>query len=93
MIAILEDPLIHKPGGEFLYSTYGFVLLSAVLEKVMGKPFHEAARDYIRQMGLVQTRAEPTPKSREIVSGRIQGYSFILTNVYYKCRNVNALCA
>lgn len=42
----------------------------------MKKPFHEGARDYVRQMGLVYTRAEPTPKSREMVPGRLQGYMY-----------------
>ena len=56
------------------------MLLSAVLEKVMDKPFHEYIHDFCRLMGLTQTRAEPTPLSREIVPGRMPCYMFDYKN-------------
>jgi CubicO group peptidase (beta-lactamase class C family) len=33
------DPLVHEPGSKYLYSTFGFVLLSAVVEAASGKDF------------------------------------------------------
>lgn len=34
-----ERPLLHAPGSKYLYSTFGYNLLSAVMEKVTGKDF------------------------------------------------------
>jgi CubicO group peptidase (beta-lactamase class C family) len=33
------DPLLHEPGTKYLYSTFGFVLLSAVVESACQKDF------------------------------------------------------
>ena len=38
------DPLIAPPGEKYLYSTYGYDVLGAVIEKVTGKRFDDAAR-------------------------------------------------
>ncbi|XP_075258886.1 serine beta-lactamase-like protein LACTB, mitochondrial isoform X1 [Convolutriloba macropyga] len=71
-----DDDLLHKPGSKFHYSTYAVVLLSAVLEKVIDKPFHEYIHDFVRQLGMNHTMPEPTPKSREIVLNRLPCYLF-----------------
>jgi serine beta-lactamase-like protein LACTB len=34
-----DSPLDHQPGTEYLYSTYGFVLLSAAIEGVSGQDY------------------------------------------------------
>jgi CubicO group peptidase (beta-lactamase class C family) len=34
-----SDSLLFEPGDQFKYTTYGYVLLSAVIEKVSGMPF------------------------------------------------------
>ena len=75
-LIVLDDELLHKPGSIFLYTTYGFTLLSAVLETVMDKPFHEYILDFVRQMGLNHTLPEPTPKSREFVFNRMPCYLY-----------------
>uniref|UniRef100_A0A8C6Z469 Lactamase beta n=2 Tax=Nothoprocta perdicaria TaxID=30464 RepID=A0A8C6Z469_NOTPE len=41
-----NDPLFFKPGSQFLYSTFGFTLLSAVVERVSGQKF----TDYMLKM-------------------------------------------
>ncbi|XP_032621342.2 serine beta-lactamase-like protein LACTB, mitochondrial isoform X1 [Chelonoidis abingdonii] len=41
-----NDPLVFKPGSQFLYSTYGFTLLSAVVERASGCKF----TDYMLKM-------------------------------------------
>jgi len=38
---------VGKPGGRFLYSDTGFVLLGLILEKIHQKPFYELLRTYI----------------------------------------------
>ncbi len=34
-----DDPLVHEPGTAYLYSSYGWNLLSAVVESASGEPF------------------------------------------------------
>ena len=52
------------------------MLLSAVIEKVTGKPYHEYVNEFVKQMGLNNTCVEPTPESRQIVPGKMPGYYF-----------------
>lgn len=42
-----SDPLVSAPGSAENYSSYGYVLLSAAIEKASGKPFEEAMRDLV----------------------------------------------
>ncbi len=39
-----DDPLVHPPGRERTYSSWGYVLLSRVLEAASGRPFPEVVR-------------------------------------------------
>lgn len=41
------DPLIAPPGTKFSYSTYGYVLVSAAMEKAAGKDFLSFMRDRV----------------------------------------------
>ena len=41
-----DDPLLFKPGTDYKYSTYGWNLLSEVVQKVAGKPF----ADYMEEV-------------------------------------------
>jgi CubicO group peptidase (beta-lactamase class C family)/D-alanyl-D-alanine dipeptidase len=36
-----DDPLVHEPGTAYLYSSFGFNLLGAVMEKASGEKFDE----------------------------------------------------
>ena len=48
-----NSPLISIPGADFNYSTRGFMLASAVIERAGGAPFHELVNTYIAQpLGL-----------------------------------------
>ncbi|MGW8265724.1 MAG: serine hydrolase domain-containing protein [Longimicrobiales bacterium] len=54
-----EDPLIHEPGTAYAYSTYGWNLISAVVQGAAGEPF----LDYMRKVvfepnGMSETVAE-----------------------------------
>ena len=41
----MDRSLLFKPGSEYSYTTYGYVILGAIVEKVSGKPF----RDYMKE--------------------------------------------
>jgi serine beta-lactamase-like protein LACTB len=42
-----DSPLEHKPGAKYLYSTYGFVTLSAVIEGASGQDYISFINDHI----------------------------------------------
>jgi len=42
-----EKNLEHKPGETYLYSSYGYTLLGAIIEKVTGKSYHEYMKENI----------------------------------------------
>jgi serine beta-lactamase-like protein LACTB, mitochondrial len=56
-----DDTLLFTPGTRFSYSSYGFNLLSAAIERAAGEPFVEfMARRVIEPLGLRHTVAEFT---------------------------------
>jgi CubicO group peptidase (beta-lactamase class C family) len=51
-----DDPLLFEPGKKFFYSTYGWVLISAVVEGASGQPFLDYMRDHVfRPLGMTRT--------------------------------------
>ncbi|KAL6738433.1 hypothetical protein Aduo_011980 [Ancylostoma duodenale] len=50
-----DDDLIAKPGTKFSYTTHGFTLVSAVLEKASGKEFKKHVEDLTFQLGMRHT--------------------------------------
>lgn len=56
---IENDSLLFEPGTQYSYSTYGWNLLSAVLEKAGGKTYLELLEEEVLQpLGLEKTHAE-----------------------------------
>lgn len=56
-----DDPLLFEPGTEFSYSTYGWNLLSAVVEGASGESFLEYMKDVVFEpLGLRHTLAGHT---------------------------------
>jgi serine beta-lactamase-like protein LACTB len=54
-----NDTLLYRPGDKYSYSTYGFVLLSAVVEGAAGEPFLSyVKRRVFDQVGMRNTTAE-----------------------------------
>ena len=48
MIALFRDlPVVSKPGEQWMYNNSGYVLVGAVIEKVTGKPWHQAVAERI----------------------------------------------
>lgn len=54
----IDDPLLHAPGSKYHYSTYGYVLLSAVLESCSGKSFPDLVSDFTKRVGMHATRLD-----------------------------------
>ncbi len=67
-----DDPLVHEPGTRFLYSTYGYVLLGAVLEGASG----ESYLDYLKKNVLEPAGLERTGVDDlfAVLPNRAQGY-------------------
>ncbi|CAC5419656.1 LACTB [Mytilus coruscus] len=53
-----DDPLVHKPGSKFLYTSHGWTLISAVMEKAANKPFDTLMKEYFKTLGLQHTYLE-----------------------------------
>ena len=54
-----DDPLLHAPGSAFAYTSYGFNLLSAVVEGAAKQPFLDYMRETVfRPLGLRDTVAD-----------------------------------
>nr|XP_005987831.1 PREDICTED: serine beta-lactamase-like protein LACTB, mitochondrial [Latimeria chalumnae] len=50
-----NDPLIFKPGSQFLYSTHAWTLLSAVVERASGEKFLDFMKRLFRDLGMLKT--------------------------------------
>lgn len=51
-----DDPLVHEPGVEYSYSSYGYVLLSAVIEAVTGRDYPTVIReDVFEPLGMTHS--------------------------------------
>lgn len=71
-----DDPLLFKPDTDFAYSSYGFSLLSAVMEAAAGKPFLDLMQAELF-MPLQLANTGPDDKRRP-VPGRASDYQNIL---------------
>ena len=67
-----DDPLLFEPGTQYSYSTYGYNLLSAVLEGASGKPFLAQMEERVFEpLGMRHTSAD---QNRFIVFDRVRPY-------------------
>ncbi|XP_018408312.1 PREDICTED: serine beta-lactamase-like protein LACTB, mitochondrial [Nanorana parkeri] len=68
-----NDPLVFKPGTQFLYSTHAWTLLSAVVERASGRKFLDYMMQIFRDLGMKNTVPE---KHEPIIYKRARFYSF-----------------
>src|SRR5262249_35711954 len=67
-----DDPLVSPPGKEFRYSSYGFKLLSAVIESAAGRDFLSYMHERVfMPLGLRNTRPDQVS---EIIEQRARPY-------------------
>lgn len=59
LVIFQDDPLVSSPGTKFNYSSYGFNLLSAAIEKACAEDFLSCMRDLVfSPLGLRSTVAD-----------------------------------
>jgi serine beta-lactamase-like protein LACTB, mitochondrial len=67
--AFADEPLSFEPGTKYQFSTYGWVLLSAVVENTSGEPFPTfMSREVFKPLGMERTGLEGTDDNADIVS-------------------------
>lgn len=67
-----DDPLLHKPGTKYRYSTFGYNLLGSVIEGASGKPFIRVLQQKVLSpAGMTQTVID---SQYSLITGRSQGY-------------------
>lgn len=58
----IDDPLVHPPGTATQYSSFGYVLVSAVLQAAAGVPYAEVMRRTVfAPAGMASIASEGTP--------------------------------
>lgn len=72
-----NDNLVAKPGTKYYYTTHGFTLVSAVLEKASGQSFQALLKQIFIQLGMHQTSID---QKSEIVPNRAK---FVYFLIYY----------
>ncbi len=73
-LALFKDrQLLAPPGEMFVYSSYGYVLLGALIEQVSGKPYDAYLDEaFFTPLGLTATGQEANPATK---ANRLPGYS------------------
>jgi CubicO group peptidase (beta-lactamase class C family) len=79
---ISRDPLVFRPGTKFLYTTLGYNLLAAIIEKVSGIDFNNyLIKNIFIPAGMTSTYLDI---HKEIIPDRAKGY---VKNLYRKFEN------
>lgn len=69
-----SDPYASAPGTAYHYSSYGYDLLAAVLQRAAGEPFRRfVGREVFEPLGLAHTRFDD---ARIPIRGRAEGYTY-----------------
>lgn len=51
-----DDDLLFEPGTDYMYNSYGWVLISLAIQEVSGEPFEDYVKQYVLQpLGLTHT--------------------------------------
>lgn len=50
-----NDSLVSPPGEKYNYTTFGFTLLGAVMERAAGKPFINRMQEFLNKLGMYNT--------------------------------------
>lgn len=76
----IDDPLAFEPGSRYQYTSFGYNLLAAVIEKVAGKPYTQwVEKNIMKQMGLKHTAFDDATKT---FPNRTENYDFFTPYKY-----------
>jgi CubicO group peptidase (beta-lactamase class C family) len=66
--AVLNEPLINRPGTQYVYSDLGFITLAQIVEKVSGMPFDEYVREELYEpLGMTNTGFNPLKRDESLL--------------------------
>lgn len=72
LVRFAADPLLHRPGSKYLYSTFGYNLVGAVVEEASGLRLAEYVRTRLAEpIGADSLQDDDV---RRVVRGRARGY-------------------
>ncbi len=78
-----DDPLVAEPGTKYFYTTFGYVLLGAVVEKVSGQGFVAYLQEHVfRPAGMRHTQADSVHR---IIPHRARGYRLSASGEVENC--------
>uniref|UniRef100_A0A7I4YPQ0 Beta-lactamase domain-containing protein n=1 Tax=Haemonchus contortus TaxID=6289 RepID=A0A7I4YPQ0_HAECO len=81
-----DDELLSEPGTKFKYTTHGFTLVSAVLEKASGKEFKTLVEDLAFELGMRYTTLDVNSK---VIPHRASYYKRNKKHILENCSEVN----
>lgn len=98
-LLVKQEDLDFEPGSQYSYSNGGYVLLSMIIEKASGEPFHEFMKTNIfipleMDNTLVYDRSEPKVENRAIgynSNGELDDYEIFTTGAGGIYSNVDDL--
>ncbi|XP_022085351.1 serine beta-lactamase-like protein LACTB, mitochondrial isoform X2 [Acanthaster planci] len=67
-----EDPLVHKPGSKFLYTTHGWTLVSAIVDAAADEDFLVYMKKIFKDLGMSHTVPDEASK---LIYNRARGYT------------------
>ena len=87
-LAIFQnDPLVAPPGTRYSYSSYGFNLISAVVEGASGEPFLVyMSRHVFKPLGMTHTAAD---KNDSLIANRTRFYERTASGGFVLCAPVD----
>ncbi|PSR56714.1 serine hydrolase [Adhaeribacter arboris] len=71
-IAEIDQPLVFRPGTDFLYSVIAYTMLGNILEKVTGKTYIQAANNLFKELKMHNTFCYEEAKNHNRV---VRGYT------------------
>ncbi len=75
-----NDPLLFKPGTKYSYSTYGYTLLTCVIEGASGEHFFDYLREHVLvPAGMTHTFVDDV---YEIMPHRARGYHVVSGHIH-----------
>ena len=82
-----KDPLLFEPGAKTFYSTFGYVLLGAIIEAVSGKSYADFVRDEVLAPAGIETMRPDDVFA--IIPHRASGYRLRQDGVLENCSLVD----